>query len=244
MTAGDFTLSGYRGLLEGLLTTGYRASRFDDVDPHSRDVILRHDLDMSLEAALPIAETEQSLGLSATYFVLLRSEFYNVLSPRSRAAMTRILDLGHALGLHFDAALYESADARGLDAAAAAECDILEKIIERPIRLISFHRPAAALLGREAPLAGRDHTYRPRYFSEIGYCSDSRGGWHHGHPLEHPALAAGRALQLLTHPLWWNGAPGEDPVAKLDRFVGERQQRLERALSENCQPYRDRFDAE
>ena len=32
---------------------------------------------MSIDAAIPIAEVEQALGVNATYFVLLRSEMYN-----------------------------------------------------------------------------------------------------------------------------------------------------------------------
>ena len=47
------------------------------------------------------------------------------------------------------------------------------------------------------------HTYEPKFVKDIGYCSDSRGGWHHGHPLSHSSVKEGKALQLLTHPIWW-----------------------------------------
>ena len=62
-----------------------------------------------------------------------------------------------------------------------------------PVTMVSFHRPAPELLGHAAPLGGRAHAYQPRFFSDMGYCSDSRGRWGHGHPLEHPAVAEGRA---------------------------------------------------
>jgi hypothetical protein len=71
----------------------------------------------------------------------------------------------------------------------------------------------------------------------MGYCSDSRGGWHHGEPLVHEAVAAGRALQLLTHPIWWDADAEENPVSRLDRFMAARYDHLEDELARNCRPY-------
>lgn len=189
--SGDFTLTGYRALLEALLARGYQGRSYADADPDYRHLVLRHDLDMTLDAASPLAEVERSLGLRSIYFVLLRTEFYNLHAPRSRAALQHLIDLGHDIGLHFDASLYDQEDADGLDRSAEAECANLEDIIAAPVRMISFHRPARALVGLDRLLAGRDHAYRPRYVSDMGYCSDSRGAWHHGHPLDHGAVAAG-----------------------------------------------------
>ncbi|MBT3172708.1 MAG: hypothetical protein HN333_14900, partial [Rhodospirillaceae bacterium] len=81
-------------------------------------------------------------------------------------------------------------------------------MLGRSVPMISFHRPAPALQGREGRIAGRMHAYEPRFFREIGYCSDSRGAWRHGHPLDHAAVVKGKALQLLIHPLWWITPPG------------------------------------
>ena len=41
------------------------------------DVILRHDIDCSLKAALKMAKIEDDLDVTSTYFILLTSEFYN-----------------------------------------------------------------------------------------------------------------------------------------------------------------------
>jgi hypothetical protein len=68
----------------------------------------------------------------------------------------------------------------------------------------------------------------------MGYCSDSRGGWYHGHPLDHPSVAQGRALQLLTHPVWWT-LPAGEATAKLKRFLLERYQLLDEELASQCQ---------
>lgn len=194
---------------------------------------------MSVAAALPIAEIEASAGLAAHYFVLMRSELYNPYAPESLAGIARLADLGHRVGLHFDASLYPNG-AETLDAAVRNECSVLEAMTGLQVEVASFHRPAPTLLDRTEPIAGRLHSYQPRFFREIGYVSDSRGAWHHGHPLEHPAVQAGRALQMLTHPIWWTTGRSATPLETLDRYVADKDARLRRELAANCETYRDR----
>ena len=228
----DFTLEGYRGLLEALLSRGYRLCGFHSADPSECHLILRHDIDMALEPAVAMAEVERDMGAHATYFVLLRSELYNPFTPDALNSLGLLAQMGHEIGLHLDAGLYGS-DHRALDAAAARECGILEAMTGRAVRSISFHRPAAHLLGEDRPLAGRLHAYQARFFNEMGYCTDSRGEWRHGHPLAHPAVQDGRALQLLTHPIWW-ADPQCAPHQKLQAFLDRRVKALDSALTDNC----------
>lgn len=236
--AEDFTHAGYRALVAAFLERGYEVCSYADADPAARHLILRHDIDMSLQAAEPLAQIECEFGVSACYFVLLRTELYNLFTPAAQASVSHLTSLGHEIGLHLDASLY-SGDADALDEAAERECRILEDIAGSPVRFISFHRPAPELLGYEGKLGGRIHAYQPRFFTETGYCSDSRGGWHHGHPLHHDAVSRGRALQLLTHPVWWGHLAGAEGAKKLDDFLERRVEFLERELAENCEPYRD-----
>lgn len=237
MTA-DFTLAGYRALVEALLGRGYKVVGYGDADPAACHLILRHDLDMSIDAALPLARIETALGVKASYFFLLRGETYNLWTAAARDQIRQILDLGHEIGLHLDGSLY-SEDPAALDRAAAQECGALEALAGTAIETVSFHRPEKKLLGRDAEIAGRRHTYQPRFFTEMGYCSDSRGEWRHGHPFDHPVLAESRALQLLIHPIWWNRDEAADPVRVLDQFRIERDAVFAAALSANCTPYRE-----
>ncbi len=232
----DFTTAGYRDLLRSFLLRGYRGRSYDDADPAARHLILRHDLDMSLQAALPIAAIEQALGLRAHYFVLLRTEMYNPFAAAARAALDEIRAAGHEIGLHLDASLYPD-DPAALENAATWECRALEDATGAPVRFISFHRPSPVLLGYDRTLAGRRHAYEPRFFNEMGYCSDSRGAWHHGHPLDRGAVEAGRALQLLTHPIWWPERPADSVQRRLDGFAAERHRLLRVELGRNCQSY-------
>ncbi len=223
-----FCIDSYRALLDGFAGRGYTARPFAEAEPGRRDLILRHDLDVSLEAALPVAEAERQAGVSATYFVLTRSEFYNPYSEAGSRALARLLSLGHEIGLHLDASLY--GDEAALEEGAEREVSVLEMIAGREVSMISFHRPGEQLLGLDRRLAGRAHAYEPRFFTDMGYCSDSRGGWRHGAPLEHAAVAEDRALQLLTHPIWWRDPPAE-PAARLTRFLNERMRVLDEELA-------------
>lgn len=234
----EFSLAGYEALIGGLMNRGYEVCDFAKADAAAPHLILRHDVDMSLGAAVEIAALENRLGLAAHYFVLLRTEMYNMFSEQGLAAVERLLDLGHKVGLHFDASLYHADE---LEDAAEWETGCLQCLTGREVEMISFHRPARSLLGRKEPLAGRHHAYQPRFFEEMAYCSDSRGLWGHGHPFDLDAVREGRALQLLTHPIWWTTDGDESPVSRLDRFAAGRHLGLRKELVRNCEPYQDAY---
>lgn len=233
----DFCLDGYSGLLAALSGRGYEARSFHTFNPMARHLLLRHDLDMSIEAAIRLGAIEADAGWASTHFVLLRTEMYNPFSAAARSGLRALLDQGHEIGLHFDCSLYPD-NAAALEEAAARECAMLEEAIGQQIRIISFHRPAKSLLGREQQIAGRPHAYMPRYFSQIGYCSDSQGSWRFGHPLDHNSVIAGTALQLLTHPIWWASDSNVAITARLEAFAESRRQLLRHEIAANCQSFR------
>src|SRR5215467_1260366 len=166
----DFTESGYRALLHSFRRIGYDAVTYDECDMNRRHLLLRHDIDMSPSHAVVIARIEADAALRATYFVLVRTSVYNPFSKENLTNLCELIRLGHQVGLHFDASLYsESPDE--LDAAVRTECEILEQMLSQPIRIVSFHRPSKVLLNYADELGGRQHTYSPRFFRDIAYCS-------------------------------------------------------------------------
>lgn len=230
------SIEDYRALVAALLDLGYRVCGYDDARPDRRDLILRHDIDMSIDCAVALAEAERAMGVAATYFTLLRTDMYNPWSAAGREGIRSLVALGHDVGLHFDASLYPD-DLALLDAACADECDALEQVSGAPVRMVSFHRPAKPLQGLARTIGGRRHAYEPAFFAQMGYSSDSNGAWAHGHPLDHDALKEGRALQLLTHPIWWIGE-GNTAAARLDWYVRQRVSALDQALAANCRAHR------
>lgn len=237
MTDQSFTLDGYRALVQSFLAMGYETVGFEAVNRSERHLVLRHDLDMCLDRAVQLAEVEAELGVRSSYFVLVRTEMYSVTSARSRRALQTLRQLGREVGLHFDAAgLGETPEE--LDEACAADCRLLESVSRAEVRTVSFHRPTPALQGWPHPIAGRTHAYEPRFFRDMGYCSDSEGRFRFGHPLDHEAVKENRALQLVTHPIWWVADAGETVLQKLDRFRSGRDTLLGEELAANCKPYR------
>jgi hypothetical protein len=173
-----FDLAHYRELLEAARAGGYRFAFFDR-DPAPGDLLLRHDVDLSLEAAVRMAELEAEEGAAATYFLMPQSIFYNLASPVGERARERLRELGHRVGLH---ALWPRAE---LD--------------ERFDPVVAWHNPDPPYM-RE-PVDGAVNVMEERFSAR--YRSDSNQRWRSGCP--HEELRAGSFdwLQLLTHPEIW-----------------------------------------
>src|SRR5437016_143830 len=108
----DFTEEGYCSAL-ALACAHWSFESFGTAStkPH---VLWRHDIDVSPNRALRLAEIERERGLRATYFFLLHSNFYNCLESATRDIMRGIAGRSHDIGLHFEAAFYPEID--GLEA--------------------------------------------------------------------------------------------------------------------------------
>jgi hypothetical protein len=202
-----FALEHYRELLDAAQAGGYRFAFFDR-EPQPGDLLLRHDVDLSLDAALRVAEVEAEAGAAGTYFLMTRSVFYNLASPEGERAIARLRELGHRVGHH---ALHPHVD---LD--------------ERFDPVVAWHNPDPEFM-RE-PIDGAVNVMQAPWFDPDHYRSDSNQHWRSGCP--HEELAAGRFewLQLLTHPEIW-AYPGatmrETMVAMLDAERDLDVQRLE-----------------
>ena len=122
----EFSLEGYSQLLSAFKDRGYSFCGFEEIDSHLAEghpfVVLRHDIDMSLRPALEIARIEYEQGVQATYFVLLRSPFYNVFSRSNAEIMSQIHHYGHQIATHIDLAAYDNDWANAL-----MEVEILSK---------------------------------------------------------------------------------------------------------------------
>lgn len=204
-----FDLAHYRELVEGARTGGYRFAFFDR-DPGAGDLLLRHDVDLSLEAAVRLAELEAELGVSATYFVMTESVFYNLASPEGEATVARLRELGHRVGLH---AVYPRAE---LDS--------------RFDDVLAWHNPEPEYMS--VSVDGAANAMEPRFLVPGHYRSDSNQHWREGCP--HEALARGdfEWLQLLTHPEIWvypGATMRETMLAMLD---AERERRLEQLAAD------------
>ncbi len=222
----EFTYRVYFDFLEGLRGRAVRESAASGRPTRFRIrpsawILLHHDVDLDLRAAVELAEREHDHGWNAVYFVLLTSEFYNPSSRAERSRLRRIAELGHDIGLHFDPTVHGCTTVEHFREACHAEVEELHSITAAPIPAVSFHRPAPELIAGTVELtAPLPHTYLPFFVQAMEYCSDSTGRWRYGPPDERPAVAEGRALHLLTHAEWW-GEGALDPSTRLARILSD-----------------------
>ena len=200
----EFSLLHYRELLEAARAGGYGFAFFEG-EPREGDVLLRHDVDLSLDAALCLAELEADAGARATYFLMTGSVFYNLASHEGEHALARLRELGHRVGLH---AVYPHA-----------------RLDDRFEPVVAWHNPDPDYMS--APVEGALNVMSEPWFAPATYRSDSNQHWRSGCP--HGELRSGAFpwLQLLTHPEIWaypGTTMGESMHAMLD---AERERRIE-----------------
>lgn len=216
----DFTCRSYVRLLE-LAQRYYTFRLFSDFDRSERFILWRHDVDMSPQRALRLARIEQEAGVRSTHFLMLHSEFYNLLESRSADIVHEIIDLGHEIGLHYDCAW--DGGRRSVDEGVRQEAEILKRLFGVDIQVFSFHNPTHTIINSHGGLryGGCINTYADYFRRNVGYCSDSNGYWRHRR-LEDVLLEAKEdRLQVLTHPVWWQEEP-MPPRQRIQRCIDGR----------------------
>jgi hypothetical protein len=150
-----------------------------------------------------MAELEAARGVSATYFLMTRSVFYNLASPEGQRALQRLRELGHRVGLH---ALYPHVD-----------------FDERFDPVLAWHNPDPEFMSE--PVEGLVNVMAPPWFDREHYRSDSNQHWRQG-DLTAP-LGSGEFewLQLLTHPEIWAYAGTTMRETMESMLAAEREER-------------------
>jgi len=204
----DFTLESYVKLLK-YLSQIYKIVPFSGIPREGTPyLILRHDIDISLPAALKMAQIERDLGVKSTYFVLFSSEFYNVLEADNVDILRQVLKLGHEIGLHYHPAqyrLYNQKPKKTLE----IEIELLEHLVGRKIYGIARHGP-----WDRDPFAGIKKYINANhpYLRGDLFVHESGRAWSPLHGLVNLLNNPPKRVQLLTHPENWQ----ED---KIDRIT-------------------------
>lgn len=232
-----FNIVSYNYLLKIIKKSNRKIITFDDFFKGKNGIMLRHDIDFSLSKALEIAKIENNRGIISTFFVLLNSKMYNLFKQNNVKYLKKIMLLGHQLGLHFDASKYNK-DLKLLNKSCREECKVLENLINKKIKIISFHRPQKKLIGKKNKIAERYHTYMPELIHSTKYCSDSGGSWSYDDPEELIFDKSIKNIQLLTHPIWWTTPENLSPGEKIDFYLSDAQENIKKEAAENCIPYK------
>jgi len=225
----NFTTAHYIQTLKNYKKT-HSFSFFDNCS--SNDVILRHDIDFSLEDALRIAKIENKLGINSTYFVLLHSEFYNPFGYISSKLILEILKLGHKIGLHYDEIFFEQT---GVDISTGLEIeiDLLKQHFNTDVDVVTRHNPSVR--GKKISVrlpSGAVDAMSKKFVVERKYLSDSVQYWRENCFCNHQDNF--QELQIVTHPVLWTdeGLPRSEILPKILNNLKNRNEQVIREHSE------------
>jgi len=195
-----FTYDVYIDFLK-LLRSKYRIVTFSEAsEANCPYVIMRHDVDASLDAALTMAKIETGLNIRSTYFVLFSHKLYNLLETDSLRTLREISELGHEIGLHYDLEAYEGYH-RDLKETLEDEARLLEKLLNKRVVSIACHNPSTLKSGDPFKnIPKYINAYNPSLYDL--YVSDSCRAWTM-EDLRRLLKFDYKRAQLLVHPVFW-----------------------------------------
>ena len=212
-----FSLGAYQNLLAGLRENGYPLLPVSSM-PDSlgqRAIFLRHDIDFSIECALPMAELEASMGVKASYYILLNGPYS--MHSENQQHLKHVVQLGHEIGLHYDMRDYPDSPS---EQRSQLEREIrqLSVFCDAPVCTITMHEPHR---GHGDPFLEEQwvHPHQPSWFNTVDYVSDSCRGWRDENLRQFFQPEGPERLLLLTHPELWLDGTIEDRMTYLNHVL-------------------------
>lgn len=214
----DYSLKSYSDTLRAYLDAEYKVTSFQEYleSPAKRHMVLRHDIDNTIEQALRVAHVDAKAGCTSTFFLRVHAQGYNLLSLPSLRIIQEMEALGHEVQLHLEGGLNEWLGGENLEWADRQRA-VFEAAVGRSLGGFSSHEPARmgglefanSLLERWGN-GVKYHAYEERFMMpNMKYLSDSSGRWREGHFGEW--VGKEPLMQVLTHPFWWfEKAPAEN----------------------------------
>lgn len=199
-----YSLESYRLIVERAISSGYAFVPFNhQTKPAAGSIYLRHDVDYSPELACRLAEVNAEMKVAGTFFVLLRSHAYNLMSSSSRALVRKIHELGQHVALH---AVIDSGSPDGIENRLRSDFEFMQREFPFLSPAFSWHNPTPEILAQTSSLeeiGGLTNCYANHYTRAAIYCSDSNMRHSADNFMELVGARQAQPLQLLFHPLIW-----------------------------------------
>ena len=184
----DFNLESYRELLGYAKELGFNF----ESEESTRSILLRHDVDLDLASCMAMAIIESEMEIKSIYCVMTENPIYDLGTTESSVYLQEIIDMGHRIGLHFDAGISDKSP-------LGRQFAQLEDILGHNVKYFSQHQPT--LNGfYEEELKERVNLYDHDHYSKMKYISDSCML-----PREDfkTTLETNSRVQILVHPEFW-----------------------------------------
>ncbi|WP_130836115.1 hypothetical protein [Lachnoclostridium sp. Marseille-P6806] len=238
-----FSYEDYREIIRRIKETGLQA---DYAEALERDafIIMRHDVEYSVERARELAKVEESMDFRSTYFFQWTNNSYNILSRKNRDILTDMHERGQHIGLHF--ALNGMTDMELVRKRIRKEIDMLSDMLGFEIRAFSIHRPSPDVLAENIKLPGILNAYQDDFFSfapnvtddtslAVKYMSDANHIWRYGYPDE-ANIRGHRRVQILTHPFAWT-KKGYDNLNNYRTLIDEKYMEMIDSIDNECKDF-------
>lgn len=230
----DCCFDTYRRILRDIKGTG-KYCDYADVLSESRDefLVLRHDIEFSIDRAYNLSKIEAEEGISSSYFVQITNNAYNAFSAKNVNALQQMYKAGHHIGLHYHRG--NVTDFNKLKADIKYQAEILSKMCAVPIDRFSFHRPLREHLAADIEIDGLINTYGRQFFCltddptvpmRVKYIADSNHQWKYLRGgVNRDTFLKFDKIQLLIHPLSWSQS-GAEHVENFQMIVQEKHDEL------------------
>lgn len=241
----------YRKILSDIAASGKYCDYADAIGA-DEFLILRHDIEFSVERAYEMSLIESEMGICSTYFLQITNAAYNAFSLPVKNMILDMHQRGHKIGLHYH--LGGVTDPLRVRDGIRDQIRILSELYGIPIDRFSMHRPAREARFHDIPIDGVINAYAPEFFTladsidentplEVKYIADSRHRWNYGVP-DRETIEGNRKIQLLIHPDFWT-ASGHDAAGNFSQLIREHTHQFIATIDSECNhfaPSRSLFD--
>jgi len=190
------------------------------------DLLLRHDVALSVADAVTMAKAEAERGVQGTYCIMLGSPLFNPLDRTQQSRIRDIQSYGHDIGLlvnpHDHWETEPSVDE--IAELVSKQQDVLDRIVPESSLIVAFHRPPGWV--QQRTFSEFRNALAPKYTGGLPCITDdARAG-------ENSQAESVESAQLVLHPALWMSAESD-----YDRKV-------ERSVIESCRYVNRRARAE
>ena len=234
----NFTLKHYEEICNIIAKSQYKVCFFNDCFLNFNNIlVLRHDVDQSLEQSLKIAIIENRYDIKSTFFLWLKSPFYNIFEKKYTDIIYNIIKLGHQIGLHFDESAYKIESEIDLNKFIEKETSLIRNYFNINIHAVSMHRPSRWILNNNIKFNNYINAYGKEFFEEFKYFSDSRRQWKEGCICKKIKTNKYNKLHILIHPFWWIDKDISFNERMFD-YIRDKANKLETDLENNISVYK------
>lgn len=243
-----FSFEDYKEIIRIIKSTGAHANYKDAINK-DKFVIMRHDVEYSVERAYALSKVEESMDFTSTFFFQWTNNSYNILSKRNMDMIKDMHERGQNIGLHF--ALNGLTDMELIRKQIVKEMDILSEMFGFRVDTFSIHRPSKDALRENIKLPGIINAYQDDFFTfaenvdentdvKVKYLSDANHIWRYGYPDE-KNIKSHDKVQILTHPFAWSKRGG-DNFDNYKYLIKEKEIELIDSINAECKDFVEYLD--